>query len=133
MKTRITIVIVAVIAAVCLGTWKSPKKSPEQVVTKAAENAAKGVPEPTASAVLPTAVASPGEAKVYPERSEVVAILHRAREMQRKFQFESALELICRALEIDAHSPSTQAMHRQLVEMLKKVDRPETRHSRAAA
>jgi hypothetical protein len=62
---------------------------------------------------------------IYPEKADVVAILFRARELRQKSQFHKALDLVAQALEIDAHSPSALSMQRELVEIVKKIQKPE--------
>lgn len=57
----------------------------------------------------------------YPERNDVVAMLHRARELHDRFQFQAALDLVGRALEADPQSPAARELERQLVELLQRV------------
>jgi hypothetical protein len=115
-----TCVAITAITIACIGCSKS--EVPVGSGANALEN--RSFPErirPPASTTSPGATVVPERSDAYPEKSEVVAILHRAREMQRKFQFENAMELVSEALEIDPRSPAAQNMQRQLVEMLKKV------------
>ena len=57
----------------------------------------------------------------YPEKSEVEALLYRARELQQKGQFESALTLVNQALQYDPHSPAATALKTELEEIIKRI------------
>jgi hypothetical protein len=113
-----TCVAIAAIATACIGCSKSDGPARAKAIENRTSPEHGRVPASTAS---PGAIVVADRGDVYPERSEVVAILHRARELQQKFQLESALELVSEALELDPQSPAAQSMQRQLVEMLKKV------------
>jgi hypothetical protein len=64
----------------------------------------------------PSTVATP-----YQEKTDVERLLYRARELQDKGQFQSALGLVDQALQIDENSPSATAMRIRLEEIIKRI------------
>jgi hypothetical protein len=108
--------VIATITLTCIGCSKTAP--PADVSSQPKEALPSVVPVPP-SDVSPTA-----DGIAYPEKGEVVAILFRARELRQKFQFQGALDLVSKALELDPHSPSALSMQHELVETLKKIERP---------
>jgi hypothetical protein len=57
----------------------------------------------------------------YPERTEVERLLFRARELEHKHQFQSALALVGEALRHDPHSPAALAMKGHLEAIVERI------------
>ena len=75
---------------------------------------------PDAAAASAPPVSQPAEL-TYPEKSEVEALLYRARELRQKGKFESALTLVNQALQYDPHSPAATALKTELEEIIKRI------------
>jgi len=91
--------------------------------SKAAQNGADSSAEkPVATTSFLHIGQAPAEI-AYPEKDAVRKILHSAREVYLKSQFQAALDLVTQALEIDQQSPSALAMQRELVEAMKRINR----------
>jgi hypothetical protein len=108
--------VIAAITVMCVGCSKSELPPDVSAQPKATPPALLPVP--------PTDVPATADGLVYPEKADVVAILFRARELRHKFQFQGALDLVSKALELDPHSPSALSMQHELVETLKKIQVP---------
>ena len=70
---------------------------------------------------------------IYPENDAVKRILHSAREMHQRSQFQAALDLVVQALAIDPQSPSALALQHELVELMKRIDHRPNQRAQATA
>lgn len=104
-------IIAILLAAIFAGCSNRPDATNEHVAQPVANLSGSPTSDTT----------SPQSGSAYPEKAEVDALLYRAREMQGKKQFESALALVEKALEIDPHSPSAKAMKERLEEIMKRI------------
>lgn len=129
-----------VLCAVQLGCSQSPdlpvpskgEAVPPKDAAAAPGSSAKG--EISASKPVPLPENGPSDTGiVYPEKDDVVAILHRARELRQKSQFQSAMELVSQALVVDPHSPAAQSMEREIAEILKRLRAPENQQRTGSA
>lgn len=126
-----SLAFLAVVCAVQFGCSQSPDRpvstmdvplAPKET-TGATAGSANG--QITPAQQVPVVVTnSPDAAIVYPERNEVLAILVRARELQQQWQYQTALELVSHALDLDPHSPAAQTMEREIAEFLKRLRVP---------
>lgn len=108
-----------------IGPVKSTEE--ENVVPKESSlaSSANGENGPTTTAPTPVPDAGLPEIGIaYPEKSDVLAILHRAREMRQQWQFDSALMLVSQALAIDPSSPLAKAMEREISQILNRLRAP---------
>lgn len=104
-------IIAVFLAAICAGCTKGPDATDAHV--------ARPVTDLSGSPTSDTT--SPQSASAYPEKAEVEALLYRARELQGKKQFDSALALVEKALQADPYSPSAKAMKQRLEEIMKRI------------
>lgn len=102
---------VALFAAAVCGCTESPR--PESAT----------VQQPTSATIAIEAPASnqPAVGTVYPEKANVERLLHQARELEGKGQFETALSVVNQALQFDAHSPAATTMRDHLEELIKRI------------
>lgn len=135
-----SVAIFSVLCAVQFGCSQSSDRSvsskgetvPPKETAVASVSSAKG--DISASQPVPPPETSPSDiGTVYPEKSEVLAILYRARELQQTSQFQSALELVSQALIVDPQSPAAQSMEREIAEILKRLRAPENQQRPASA
>ena len=109
----------------------APVSVPEFVTDEPATQIADNIPE--ATSVVPTKKpigvsdpASDENAKAsttpveYPENKEVERLIILAGELQQKGQFEKALALVNRALQLDPTSPSASSLKASLEDLLRK-------------
>ena len=85
------------------------------------EAAVSTVTLPDVTSVATANADSLGIANAYPEQSDVLAILHRARELRQQWKFDSALMLVSQALALDPASPLAQSMEREIADLLKRL------------
>lgn len=88
-----------------------------------AGNASAGVVSDVAAGPLAVSDGKhPTDVPSYAERSDVVRLLHRARELYLRSQFRAALEVVDAALAIDPQSPSALNLQSELNEVLIRMD-----------
>ncbi|WP_157605524.1 hypothetical protein [Schlesneria paludicola] len=129
------LLVIALVCAFPLSCLRSPDHVPSATNVNQPPQELSVAPRANATGELATASSTPipdlgvpDVAIAYPEKSDVLAMLYRAREMRQQWQFESALALVSHALALDPSSPMAQSMEREIAEILKRLRDPGTQH-----
>lgn len=78
-------------------------------------------PTSTTSGVEAAVSNPPTVGAAYPEKTDVERLLHQARELESKGQFETALSVVNQALQFDANSPAATTMRNHLEEIIQRI------------
>lgn len=131
MKSFAVFFVICAVQLGCSNSARQPASTNDESVPPKVNNVASGSSDAlkiSESQPVPRDSVPSDAGTVYPEKNEVLAILHRARELKQKSQFQPAMELVTQALAVDPHSPAATSMERELAEILKRLKAQENKN-----